>query len=137
MNNSTATNRYIELSQQNINMTHQDSQFIIESDRRLNENENFWIKNDFLNLKFFVKFNILKSYYTLFYITLGLFFLIMIALFFPVDWSDNTDINALMGKIDVWIKAKDVSLSETARNHPVLVDSRLRVRRIERHVVLL
>lgn len=108
MNNSMNTNRYIELSQQNINLTHQDSQFIIESDRRLNENENFWIKNDFLNLKFFVKFNILKSYYTLFYITLGLFFLIMIALFFPVDWSDNTDINALMGKIDTWIKAKDV-----------------------------
>jgi hypothetical protein len=108
MNNSATTNRYAELSHQNVNVTHQDSQFLFESDRRLSENDNFWIKNDFLNLKFFVKFNILKSYYTLFYITLGLFFLIMIALFFPVDWSDNTDINALMGKIDIWIKAKEV-----------------------------
>ena len=112
MNNSMATNRYVELSQQNINLTHQDSGFAMHSDRKLNEQENFWIKNDFLNLKFFVKFNILKSYYTMFYITLGLFFLIMIALFFPVDWSDNTDINTLMGRIDLWIKAKEVYLLE-------------------------
>ena len=73
----------------------------------------FWLKNDFLNLQIFVSERILKIYYSVFYATVVLFILIMMALLFPIDWSDNSKINILMYKIDQWQKYQSVDLLET------------------------
>lgn len=71
--------------------------------------QDFWVKNDFLNLQLFVRQRILKIYYFTFYATVFLFIFIMMAVLFPIDWTDNSQINVLMYKVDQWIKVQNVS----------------------------
>ena len=74
--------------------------------------QDFWLKNDFLNLQLFVSEKMLRAYYLAFYATVLLFILIMMALLFPVDWSDNSRLHVLMYKIDYWIKSNNVFSKE-------------------------
>lgn len=108
MKKSPVENKYEELSNSNLSDSAENSHSKFQTPKI----QDFWLKNDFLNLHLFVRQDILKVYYLIFYITVVIFILIVMAVLFPIDWTDNSKINVLMYKIDQWIKYKKVSLKE-------------------------
>ena len=87
---------FTELPRQATNLTEMD------------QKKSFWVRIDFLKLKQFVSFGIIKAYYSIFLLTIAFFMITLVLLLFPVDFTYNNKTNQLMTHIEDWIRDEKV-----------------------------